>query len=98
MRPAQRGGSYLTAFVIVVFLVFMLVLFVVAGIPTIDGTSDAVQQADDGAIEKMGYSGNMSFVLDVSLVIAPAMLMIGIVVYLYAVVAGKGSFRGGGPR
>jgi len=40
----------------------------------------------------------MSFTLDVGLVLAPTFFMVGIVVYLYAVVAGKGSFRGGGPR
>jgi len=96
-RPGG-GGSYLTAFVIVVILLFLLIVFLVAGIPTIDGTADAVKEADDGAIEEQGLDDNLSFTLDVGLLWAPTILGVGIVVYLYAVIAGKGSFRGGGPR
>ncbi|ADQ68443.1 hypothetical protein C499_08717 [Halogeometricum borinquense DSM 11551] len=94
----QSRGSYLSAFVIVVLLLFLGGIFVVVGIPTIDGTADAVKKADNGAIEEEGLDDNLSFTLDVGLVIAPTFLMIGIVAWLYAVVAGKGSFRGGGPR
>jgi hypothetical protein len=40
----------------------------------------------------------MSFVLAVGILLAPTMLGIGLVLWVYAAVAGRGSFRGGGLR
>lgn len=94
MSARPRGGNRLTAFVVVVLMLFLLAIFVVVGIPTIDMTADSIQATDSGAIKSQGLDDNMGFVLDVGMVFAPTFFGIGIIAYLYAVVAGKGSFRG----
>ena len=92
----QRGsGSNLGAFVVVVILLFLLAIYMVMAVPTVDGTAD---QMDKGEIEDAGFMEQFNFTLDVALVFVPTIFGIGLVAYLYAVVSGTGSFRGGGPR
>lgn len=95
MRQAPPGGgSRLSAFVVVVVLLFLLAVMLVVAIPTLSGTHHAVEQADHGQLKKTGLEDNMNFVMDVGLLWGPTIVGIGIVAYLYAVVSGKGSFRG----
>jgi hypothetical protein len=89
------GGSTLGAFVVVVLLLFLLGIYMIMAVPTVDGTAD---QMDKEEIEDADLMGQFNFTLDVALVYVPTILGMGLIAYLYAVVSGKGSFRGGGPR
>lgn len=93
--PPRQSGSRLQAFVVIVLLLFLLAIFIVVALPVLDGTHDAVMQTDHGAIKETGMADSLSFTLDVGMILVPMIFGIGIVAFTYAVVAGKGSFRGG---
>jgi len=90
--PDQRR---LSSFAVVILLLFALVIYLVVAVPTIDGTADEV---DRSTIEDQGLGGQLDLILDASLLAVPTILALGLVLYVYAVVAGAGSYRGGGPR
>lgn len=92
------SGSYLTAFVVVVIFMFMLTIYMLIAVPTLGTTASTLEEADNGAMKETGLKSEFEWTLDVGLILGPTVFGLGIIAYLFAVVSGKGSFRGGGPR
>lgn len=78
--------------------VFVIIVFLVAGGPAIDGVADAIQETDTigGNGEPYDTSGKIQTVQWISLVGVPTLAGIGIVIWAYAAIARRESYRGRG--
>lgn len=81
---------------IVTVLVFSLAVYMVVAGPTIDGVSGGMNTSKLAGDHSVGFDSGakIGLVKEVTLVLVPTLLGIGLILYAYASIAKKESYRG----